>query len=188
MNTLLRLIRLIWEHRQEIIQLLEQLPETLKVTGESIEKAGTWALTTSDLLSTREPNEITLSWLLNKLNLTIINCEQKLRDVIVPLNQISNCLALIRVPEITPVTKRFDILDLEVVVGINCSWNCPFPEVIENLRQMSLEITDTVSQLNEVSGYLDSLGDFADKTADHAKNIGKALETGGQKLQTVFEE
>lgn len=61
MQTLFHLIKLIWEHRQAVSVMIEKLPETLRDTGQSVEQAGKWAVTASELLKNDDPSVMTFS-------------------------------------------------------------------------------------------------------------------------------
>jgi methyl-accepting chemotaxis protein len=190
MQTLFHLIKLIWEHRQAISVMIEKLPGTLRDTGQNVEQAGKWAITASELLKNDDPNVMTFSQLLNLLSTNLGNIETKLREVTTHLDDVSSFIGQIQIPNIVPTQEHLDLIVWQgnVVTGITMNNVCPFYQVKAKIDQTSNELKGTADQLDSVADYLISLENFAITTASHAENIGKALEDGGQKLQTVFQE
>ena len=194
MPDFLRALRLIWERSSDIEALLDRLPEVLHSAGEGMETAGNWAVEVSQGLSAQgqggPSNQPTLSGILDDLVSLTDSCSQKLLQTATQLGILASVLDQIQVPSISPVMHPLDLgfWSGEVMIGIDTDLASPpfVGPVVNKLTDVEQDLREVAASIRTASQGIDSIKDISDSAARHTRNIGSALEEGGDKLKTAF--
>ena len=177
----IKVVDLVWDNRDKIMDLIERLPEMLSETGESMEAAGASAVKASNFLtgSDDSPGARELS---NLAAEALDRCYSELRSVARVMDKLGNEIDDIRIPSIKP--EYTEIANIRVIKGIDFGESQLVDNAAERLKGGSDRLDEIGKDLRNVAVQLRKLGRGLTDTGDDLNKVGVKLAQSGTTLRS----
>ena len=170
-------VNFIWENRENILQLIETLPQLLRDTGDTIESAGESAMKASVFLNGNE--DIPSASELSELAATALQrCYEEINTAAEIMNTFGDEIDDIRIPSVQP--KYIEVLNMKVVGGLEFGESQLLDNAANRLQNGSDRLAEIGKDLNSVAEHLRSLGGALTDAGKDLNDVGvKLTESGG---------
>ena len=182
---IMEVVNLVWDNRDQIKRLIEQLPQTLKESGDNIESAGNSAVRAGYFFGGGGPDKeaVDASQLSRRAATALTKCQREIKDAARMMERVGAEIDDIWIPSVKP--KYLEVLGHKVVSGLDIGENKLMGEVAtklkdgsDNLGNLGDELQDIAKSLRELSGVLrDAGGDMV--------NVGEQLVKSGHTLREM---
>ncbi|MEZ5383564.1 MAG: hypothetical protein R2754_17420 [Microthrixaceae bacterium] len=153
----------VWEHREQLMDLVERVPQLLDQAGGSIASAGEGAVATADLL-TGSDDQPGVSGLAESAGKVLAGCRQELSE----LND-----------QLTGLADQLDRIDLPGVGKV-------FDAAAERVRGGAERVNRVADGLEDVASKMGSIGTGVGEAAHGLRQTGTNLSASGATLQGLL--
>ena len=180
----------VWNHGDELLQLLHALPKGLRAAGSGMVTAGDGAMLAGRAFGGDSAEQTNAAEVAESVRQAVEECDQQIQAVARDIRAVADALDKVRVPSVTPVKQHFNFRALglgehDFVTGITLGSDGPglFGEVTSSLRSQadSLE-TNFAGRLRAVSENLGRMSHTLDGAGDRLTSVGNSLKEGGTAL------
>jgi uncharacterized phage infection (PIP) family protein YhgE len=179
--TIVSLILLIWDRRELLKKLLEQLPVLLNAAGAGMETAGVGALGAARVLKGSNSPPADPQTALSEAASALDTIKTKLDDVATYLEKAADEIGKVKI-SVPTITEGY-VTGVKVITGITLTDTKFFAAVETQLDTASDRMETASTQVGTLAERIRTLADSLDDTGDQLNTLGSALKTGGQALK-----
>ena len=182
-NKVMEVVELVWENREKIIDLIENLPQILQETGDNIESAGKSAVKTSLFLMGGDDVETDASELSAKAASALSRAYQEISEVAQVMAKVGEELGDIQIPHVEPEYR--ELMGVKVIAGLDVGKSSPLANVSNRLTTGSKRLDKLGDEMKDVAGSLEKLSDVLTDVGGDLHEMGLRLAHSGQTLTSV---
>jgi len=190
LSNLVGFVGYVWQHGDQLLALLRQLPPVLHSAGAELVRAGDGAALVGRAFGGASAERPNAAEVLEGVTQAVEECAQQIQAVSRDLRAVAAALDRIKIPTVTPVKQHFNFRlvglgEHDLVTGITLGDQGPglLGDVTESLRAQAdaLEsgfggrLRTVAENLGHVSRGLDGAGDRLTSLGDSLKKGGTAL-------------
>jgi|GEM_PF-4616315 len=182
MEKLVEVVNLVWNNREKIVVLLENLPTMLRETGASIESAGESAVQASRLLT--GDDDMPSAGELSRLAANALErCERELAAASKIMGSLGQEIDDVRIPSVRP--KYIEVLGAQVVGGLEFGESPLVNNTAARLKSGAGRLEEIGRDLRQVATQLNRLGGALTETGGSLNNVGVQLKQSGVTLRSL---
>ncbi len=180
----MEVVNLVWNNRERFIDLIENLPDLLRNTGDSIESAGQSAVKASLFLTGGDNDGMASARQISDLAANALErCNRELRSVAKTMDGLGQEIDDVQLPTMQPTYT--EIMGINVISGVEMD-EYPMPDnAATRLKEGSDRIQEIGKDLEKVAQYLRQLGGALTETGGDLNNVGVQLKQSGNMLRSM---
>ena len=182
MDKVIEVVNLVWNNRERIMDLIENLPEMLKNTGDNIESAGESAINASAFLTGGKKGGASASKMSDLAAGALERCFDEIKSASKVMEALGKELDDIKIPNVKP--KYIEVLGNKVIGGIDFDEDGLFDNPAKRLQDGAGRLNVIGKDLGEVAKNLRELGGMLDDTGKDLNNVGEKLKNSGSTLRS----
>lgn len=190
LGNLVGLAKYVWNHGDQLLQLLHTLPKGLRAAGTGLSAAGDGAMLAGRAFGGASAEQTNAAEVAESVRRAVEECDEQIQAVARDIRAVADALDKVRVPSVTPVKQHFNLRALglgehDFVTGITLGSDGPglFGDVTSSLRSQADSIeTNFTSRLHAVSDNLARMARTLDGAGDRLTSVGTSLKEGGTAL------
>lgn len=176
-------VNFVWNHREQISDLIERLPTLLNETGNNIEAAGASAVKASAFLTGKGTKDGGVKHMAAVAAEALDDGQRELGEVAEMLGRIGEELDRINIPNISP--KFTNVAGFNVMSGLDIGHNALFDDVTDRMKGGSDRLTAMSKNLQTVSVQLREMGDLLQGMGGDLDRVGGQLQNSGKTLKSL---
>ncbi len=184
------LIKLLWQKRALLLQLLEVLPDTLHTVGLSMELAGDGSIAVAKLLRGGSGVPVNARDSVHASAQVIQQAGNQIGQVAGLLEDIDSLLRDVEVPVLDIKKNTFDIPvvgSVRLVTGVDIEDAKPFAPVANLFDSAHDDLIAVKQNLSNTANQLEALSGVFLQTGNNLNTMGDQLKLGGQSLKAFAE-
>lgn len=182
MEKVVEVVNLVWNNRERFIDLVENLPEMLKNTGDNIESAGVSAVNASHFLMGDGKGGPSAGQLSERAATALERCFEEIERASKVMAGLGRELDEIKIPSVKP--KYVDLMGNKVIGGIDFDEDGLFENPAERLQNGSERLEEIGKELADVALNMRQLGGMLTETGKDLNNVGEKLKSSGDTLRS----
>ncbi len=180
----MEVVNLVWDNRDQIMELIERLPELLRETGDSIESAGSSAMNASAFLTgSRDDDSLSAKAMSDLAASALDRCYTQLQGVSSVMDKVGVELDELRIPTLEPTYT--EVLGMNVVSGVEMGELQLLDNVAGRLKGGSDSLEEIGQDLKNVADQLRKLGGALNEAGGDLNNVGVKLQQSGNTLRSM---
>lgn len=180
----MEVVNLVWDNRERIMDLIENLPTLLRETGDSIESAGASAMNASAFLTGDHDDDALSAKAMSDLAASALErCYTQLQGVSSVMDKVGVELDELRVPTLEPTYT--EVLGMNVVSGVEMGELQLLDNVAGRLKGGSDSLEEIGKDLKNVANQLRKLGGALNEAGGDLNNVGVKLQQSGNTLRSM---
>ena len=180
----MEVVNLVWDNRERIMDLIENLPTLLRETGDSIESAGSSAMNASAFLTgNRDDDSISAKAMSALAASALERCYTQLQGVSNVMDKVGVELDELRIPTLEPTYT--EVLGMNVVSGVEMGELQLLDDVAGRLKGGSDSLEEIGKDLKNVADQLRKLGGALNEAGGDLNNVGLKLQQSGNTLRSM---
>ena len=180
----MEVVNLVWDNRERIMDLIENLPTLLRETGDSIESAGSSAMNASAFLTgNRDDDSISAKAMSDLAASALERCYTQLQGVSNVMDKVGVELDELRIPTLEPTYT--EVLGMNVVSGVEMGELQLLDDVAGRLKGGSDSLEEIGKDLKNVADQLRKLGGALNEAGGDLNNVGLKLQQSGNTLRSM---
>lgn len=180
----MEVVNLVWDNREQIMDLIERLPELLRETGDSIESAGASAMNASAFLTGSHDDDALSAKAMSDLAASALDrCYTQLQGVSRVMDKVGVELDELRIPTLEP--SYTEVLGMNVVSGVEMGESPLLDNVADRLKGGSDSLEEIGKDLKNVANQLRKLGGALNEAGGDLNNVGVKLQQSGNTLRSM---
>ncbi len=183
MEKVMEVVNLVWNNREKFIDLIENLPQLLNETGESIESAGASAMKASVFLSGDEKGSPSAGELSEIAAGALDRCYKEINAATKIMRSLGQEMDDVRIPSMKP--KYMDVLGHRVVSGLDFGEEGLFDKAAGRLQDGSDRLGAVGKDLRLVAKNLREMGSVLTDTGKDLNDVGLQLKQSGGTLRSL---
>jgi ABC-type transporter Mla subunit MlaD len=181
----MEVVNLVWNNREKFIDLVEQLPEMLQQTGDTISSAGESAVQASLVLSGGKDEDSGADDLLRQAAVALDKCTRGIAAASTVMGRVGGQLDEVRIPSVKP--QFTEVMGFNVISGLDLGEESLLGKAADQLREGSGDLQEIKENLQAVAGNMRQLGTALAKVSGDLNNVGLQLQESGGTLRSVSE-
>ena len=182
MEKLVEVVNLVWNNREKIMDLIENLPEMLRDTGDNIESAGDSAIRASAFLTGDKKGGASAGKMSELAAGALDRCFDEIQNASKVMAALGKELDDIKIPNVKP--KYIEVLGNKVIGGIDFDEDGLFDNPAKRLQDGAGRLNVIGKDLGEVANNLRELGGMLTDTGKDLNNVGEKLKNSGSTLRS----
>ena len=182
---LIEVVDLVWDNRAKIRNLVENLPQMLRETGDNIETAGASAVKASQFLVGGDGDTPGASKLSELAAAALDRSYEELNNVAQVMEKIGDEIDDVRIPSIKP--KRREVMGISVVSGLDMGENKMVDRAADRIKDSADRLASISNDLKDVAHHLRGLGSVLNETGGDLGKVGSQLQESGVRLRSFSE-
>lgn len=182
MEKVVEVVNLVWNNREKFIDLIENLPEMLRNTGDNIESAGNSAINASAFLMGDKKGGPSAGKMSEQAANALERCFKEIQRASQVMEGLGNELDNIKIPSVKP--KYIEVLGNKVIGGIDFDEDGLFDNPAERLQDGAGRLNEIGKDLSEVAKNMRQLGGMLTETGKDLNNVGEKLKSSGSTLRS----
>ena len=172
----------VWDHKDEIANLVSKLPELLESTGKTMDAAGSSAVKAAGLL-TGEGDGASVGSLAAGAAGALTRAQEQVESAASLLARIGDDVDKLKVPTVEP--KFTEVMGFDLVSGIEFGELSLIDEAADKLKDGSGTMTELGKDLANVAEQLRTLGEKVTDAGKDLDEVGSKLSDSGQTLAGI---
>ncbi|MEM7332827.1 MAG: hypothetical protein AAF490_12130 [Chloroflexota bacterium] len=185
MDKVMEVVNLVWNNREKIMDLIENLPEMLRDTGDNIESAGESAIKASVFLTGDNKGGTSAGKMSELAAGALDRCFEEIQGASKVMAALGKELDDIKIPNVKP--KYIEVLGNKVIGGIDFDEDGLFDNPAKRLQDGAGRLNVIGEDLGEVAKSLRELGGMLTDTGKDLNNVGEKLKSSGTTLRSFSE-
>lgn len=182
MEKVMEVVNLVWNNREKFMDLIENLPEMLKNTGENIESAGESAVNASVFLMGDKKDGPSAGKMSEMAAGALERCFEEIQQASKVMAVLGKELDDIKIPSVKP--KYIELMGKRVLGGIDFDEDGLFDNPAKRLQDGAGRLNDIGKDLGEVAKNMRQLGGMLTDTGKDLNNVGEKLKSSGATLRS----
>lgn len=180
----MEVVNLVWNNRERFVDLIENLPELLRNTGDSIESAGQSAVKASLFLTGGDKDGLVSAREISDLAANALErCNRELKSVAETMDGLGQEIDDVQLPTMQPTYT--EIMGINVMSGVEFEEYPMLDNAANRLKHGSDRLEDIGKDLEQVAKYLRQLGGALTETGGDLNNVGVQLKQSGEMLRSM---
>ncbi len=196
MLTFINLLKLLWNNRDQLVQLLEVLPPLLNTAGQSMKVAGGGAEAAGRFVKGGGGTSLNARQLVLDTAAALANSRTQINDAASQIETAATRIGNVKVPTVTPEFTTLTFMpslipgtppvEVEVLKDLDFGESSLFGSVknslnagADRLRDVGDELQTSVNRLNQFATALDNTGQGLETLGIHLRQGGEALQQLG---------
>ena len=172
----------VWDHKDEIANLVSKLPDLLETTGKTMDAAGTSAVKAAALL-TGDGDGTSVGQLAAVAAGALGSAQEQVNNAAGLLARIGDDVDKLTIPTVEP--KYTEVMGFNLVSGIEFGELSIIDEAADKLRDGSGTMSDLGADLANVAEQIRALGEKVTDAGKDLDQVGSKLSDGGQTLAGI---
>lgn len=187
MQKVVEVVNLVWNNREKIMDLIENLPALLQDTGKSIESAGESAMKASLFLAGAQKGagkDAPSAGELSVLAATALDrCYKEISAAAKIMEGLGQELDDVRIPSVRP--KYIELMGSKVIGGLEIGEEGLLDKAATRVKSGSARLHEIGNDLQAVSKNMRDLGGVLTDAGKDLNNVGVQLKQSGGKLRSL---